>query len=137
MPTAGYSKRSLAEKLGIKPEWNSVALNAPKHSPALLEGEFPNLRFDLRGNAQLPFIHLFASEPLGISKILPKIKEKLLPNGILWISWPKKASGASTKLDENVVRELGLKGGLVDIKVCAVDETWSGLKFVFRLNDLP
>jgi hypothetical protein len=137
MSTAGYSKRSLAEKLGIKPEWNSVALNAPKHYPALLEGEFPHLRFELGGKAQLPFIHLFATEPSHIKKLLPKIKEKLLPNGILWISWPKKSSGVATKLDENIVRELGLKGGLVDIKVCAVDETWSGLKFVFRLKDRP
>jgi hypothetical protein len=137
MPAAGYSKRPLSEKLGIKPEWNAVVLNAPKHYPSLLEGAFPNLRFALRGKEQLPFVHLFATEPSDISKILPKIKEKLLPNGMVWISWPKKTSGVQTPLDEHIVRKLGLEGGLVDVKVCAVDETWSGLKFVIRLKDRP
>ena len=72
-------------------------------------------------------------EELG--KILPQLKSLLNKNGMLWISWPKKASKVMTDLDENVVRDIGLQNGLVDVKVCAVDEIWSGLKFVYRLKD--
>ena len=66
---------------------------------------------------------------------LPRLQDALAPDGILWISWPKKAAKVQTDLDSNVVRRLGLDAGLVDVKVCAVDETWSGLKFVYRLKD--
>ena len=66
---------------------------------------------------------------------MPKLRAAMNANGMLWVSWPKKAAGVPTDLDENIVREIGLKAGLVDVKVCAVDETWSGLKFVFRLKD--
>jgi len=137
MPNAGYSKKSLAEKLGLKPEMHAVAINAPVHYPSLLESEFPHLKFSLPRKELIPFIHFFATEAKEIEKQLPKIKAHMLPNALLWISWPKKASGVPTNLDENIVRDLGLAGGLVDVKVCAVDETWSGLKFVFRLKDRP
>ena len=83
----------------------------------------------------LDFVHLFTDGRSTLAKEMPKLRDSLKPNGTLWISWPKKSSGVRTDLDENIVRDIGLKAGLVDVKVCAVDETWSGLKFVFRLKD--
>jgi hypothetical protein len=82
-----------------------------------------------------PFIHCFATAQRTLAAQFPLLERALAPAGTLWISWPKGASGAATDLTENVVREMGLASGLVDVKVCAVDATWSGLKFVRRLKD--
>jgi hypothetical protein len=84
---------------------------------------------------KLDFIHYFAKSKAGLAKDLPKLKKCLAMNGMLWISWPKLSSGVESDVTEKVVHTLGLKTGLVDVKVCAVDETWSGFKFVFRLKD--
>jgi hypothetical protein len=72
-----------------------------------------------------------------LNEQFPRLKEALSPSGMLWVSWPKASSGVPTDLSENVVREIGLANGLVDVKVCAVDEVWSGLKFVYRIKDRP
>lgn len=83
----------------------------------------------------LDFLHFFTDSHNSLTQQFPRLRDSMKRSGILWISWPKKSSGKTTDLDENMVREIGLKGGLVDVKVCAVDETWSALKFVFRLKD--
>jgi hypothetical protein len=132
---AGYSKTPTWKKLGIREGMRIIHLHAPENYPQIL-GELPRgatLEDRLRENA--PFIHYFTKVKSGLSRDFPKLKEALVPDGALWISWPKGASKVTTDVTENVVREIGLKGGLVDVKVCAVDETWSGLKFVFRLKD--
>ena len=93
----------------------------------LIVGEVLTGKFD--------FIHLFVKDLKTFLKEFKKAREHLNKNGALWISWPKKSSKVPTDLNENVIRDFGLKTGLVDVKVCAVDDTWSGLKFVFRVKD--
>ena len=132
---AGYSGTPLARKLGIKPGMQVVAVGAPANYPTLLDPipEGASLSEELTAPAQ--FIHLFTTERAVLMVELPRLKAALEPDGILWLSWPKKAAKVATDLDGNIVRELGLASGLVDVKVCAVDEIWSGLKFVYRLKD--
>ena len=133
--TAGYSKRSLVEKLGIKPNSDIAILNAPAGFHATL-GPLPGgvvLRSKL--SKPLPFIHAFFLDSKKLDVQFPTLKKALQESGALWISWPKKAAKIETDLTDNVVREIGLRHGLVDIKVCAVDEVWSGLKFVYRLKE--
>ena len=81
------------------------------------------------------FIQFFTKERAELESAFPQLKKNLAANGVLWVSWPKGASRIKTDVNENVAREIGLKNGLVDVKVCAVDDVWSGLKFVFRLRD--
>ena len=83
----------------------------------------------------LDFAMVFVRAKLDLKKGFPRLRDRLVSNGALWVAWPKKASGVETDLSENIVRSIGLEAGLVDIKVCAVDHTWSGLKFVRRLRD--
>ena len=112
-----------------------IHLHALENYPQLL-GKLPRavlLETQLSENAAL--IHYFAKTKNDLVRDFPKLKEALLPDGALWISWPKATAKVPTDLSDNVVREIGLKGGLVDVKVAAIDETWSGLKFVFRLKD--
>ena len=133
--TAGYSKRPLVEKLGIKPNSNIAILNAPAGFNATL-GPLPDgvVRRSKLGKP-LDFIHAFFLNSKDLDLQFPVLKKALEESGALWISWPKKAAKIETDLTDNVVREIGLRHGLVDIKVCAVDEIWSGLKFVYRLKD--
>ena len=128
--SAGYSQRSLADKLGLKAGMRVVVIHAPEGYPALDKVEV----VDLPAQA-LDFIHLFTKSRAELDAQFPKLKAALTPTGILWISWPKKAAKVETDLDENIVRETGLAIGLVDVKVAAVDAVWSGLKFVYRLKD--
>ncbi len=132
---AGYSGTPLIKKLGIKDGMSVLALNSPVPYEKLLGGlpESAVLKKQLRG--KLDFIHLFARSQSELKKLFPKMKSSIVENGAIWISWPKRTSGVETDVTETLVREIGLKAGLVDVKVCAVDETWSGLKFVFRLKD--
>jgi len=132
---AGYSKRSLVEKLGIKEGFAVAILGAPENYASVL-GKLPSgvKQFNqLKG--PLDFLQFFSLKRFHLEEHFPKLKAALSPGGMLWISWPKASSGVPTDLTENVIREIGLRNGLVDVKVCAVDETWSGLKFVFRLKD--
>jgi alkylation response protein AidB-like acyl-CoA dehydrogenase len=132
---AGYSRRSLADKLGIKPGTRVVALHAPPTYPSLL-GTLPG---GASLHSRLPqssgFIHRFAHRRDELAADFPRLARALTDQGMLWISWPKQASGVASDLTENVVREMGLAQGLVDVKVCAVDEVWSGLKFVRRVEN--
>jgi hypothetical protein len=132
---AGYSKKSLVDKLGIKDRKKVAILNSPANYSATL-GPLPkNVVAVKKLQTGIDFIHFFSKQRHEIETKFSSLKQALAQDGILWISWPKGASGVATDLTENIVREIGLKNGLVDIKVCAVDETWSGLKFVYRLKD--
>lgn len=132
---AGYSKRSLVEKLGIKPGVRMALLNPPKGYRRTL-GPLPAkvaVTSSLTGPHDL--IHFFTTEKRDLEAAFPALKKALAKDGALWVSWPKGSSGVATDVSENVVRDIALSNGLVDVKVCAVDETWSGLKLVYRLKD--
>jgi hypothetical protein len=130
---AGYSKRSLVEKLGIKPGFRIRIINPPKGYEQTL-GELPPNISESSGNP-LDFIQYFTTELEQLGRAFPDLKEQLAFDGQLWISWPKKAAKAPTDLDENIIRDIGLQNGLVDVKIIAVDEVWAGLKFVYRVKD--
>jgi hypothetical protein len=133
MATAGYSKRTLVEKLGIKPGTQVAVLGAPASYRSLL-GTLPTgTTLHSRLPASAAFIHQFARRRKDLTADFPRLARALTDQGTLWISWPKQTSGVDTDLNENVVREIGLRHGLVDVKVAAVDEVWSGLKFVRRV----
>ena len=131
---AGYSHRSLVDKLGIKAGMRIAILNAPRGFRATL-GKLParvTVAADLRG--LLPFIHFFVVSRDVLEGRLPALLRALEPAGALWISWPKKTSGVTTDITEDVVRAIALPTGLVDVKVAAIDDIWSGLKLVRRLS---
>ena len=129
---AGYSGKPLAQKLGIKPGFRIFVSNAPKPYPDIV-GDLPfGASIASRLKAPLDMIHLFATRAAGLKGKLESFRAAIAPDGMVWVSWPKKASGVATDLSDIVVRDTALPLGLVDIKVCAVDEIWSGLKFVIR-----
>jgi hypothetical protein len=134
---AGYSGTPLPRKLGIKPGTRLGLIAAPGGFDITL-GELPPdvvLRTAVRG--PLDVIVAFFDSVAALQRRLPVLRDALDPAGGLWIAWPKRSSGIETDLGDGVVRELGLAAGLVDNKVCAIDEVWSGLRFVFRLADRP
>jgi hypothetical protein len=132
---AGYSATPLIKKLGIKPGMSLCILNAPETYAETL-GPLPDaitLSKTLRG--ELDFIHFFTRSKAAYEGKFDQLKTHLAKGGMLWISWPKKASKVVTDMTEDVVREYALSHGLVDVKVAAIDEVWSGLKLVYRLKD--
>lgn len=132
---AGYSKTPLLKKLGIKPGTRLIILNAPENYAQTL-GELPeNVTVAAALTGPLDFIHFFTVRRDALAREFPQLKQALVPAGMLWISWPKRAAKVETDLTEDIIRAIGLDNGLVDVKVAAVDEVWSGLKFVFRLKD--
>jgi hypothetical protein len=135
MPMAGYSGTPLIQKIGIKPGHRIILRNHPasfvKDLGKLPEGAKSADR--LSDNANV--IVYFTDRLADLQKDFGRLSAALVPDGMLWISWPKKASGRPTDLTEDIVRHVGLECGLVDVKVCAIDETWSGLKFVIRVKD--
>lgn len=132
---AGYSAAPLVKKLGLKEGFMLFVQHEPLNYFATLSPLPESVVVKKRFVANLDFIHLFVDKKQHFQDSFLKAKQHLKPTGMLWISWPKKASKVPTELDENFIRDFGLKNGLVDVKVCAVDEVWSGLKFVFRLKD--
>jgi hypothetical protein len=132
---AGYSKRSLVEKLGIKPGRRALFVNAPPGFERTLGKLPPDVKVEKSLLGPLDFIHCFATKRQELEARFLKLKQALAVGGMLWISWPKRASKVPTDIDENVVRGVALAHGLVDVKVCAVDDVWSGLKLVYRLKD--
>jgi hypothetical protein len=133
---AGYSPRSLVEKLGLR---RGVALfvGAPSGYGAVL-GRLPaEVTVRRRASGPLDFVQLFVRRRADLERRLPALAAALRPDGMLWVSWPKRASGVATDVTEDVVREVALAHRLVDVKVCAVDDVWSGLKLVYRLADRP
>lgn len=127
---AGYSGKPLAQKLGIKPGFCIFVDRAPRDYRDLV-GEWPDgAKLMRQPKAPLDMVHLFTSEVKGLAAALRKYRAMIAPDGMIWVSWPKKASGVTTDLSDVAVRDTALPLGLVDTKVCAVDEVWSGLKFV-------
>jgi hypothetical protein len=131
---AGYSGTPLVKKLGIKPGSNIALLNAPTDYESELD--LPeDVTINLRSGKPLDFAQLFVQNEKDLKAKFSKYAKRLNASGMIWVSWPKKSSRVSTDLSENIVREVGLTAGLVDVKICAVNEVWSGLKFVYRLKD--
>ena len=132
MSTAGYSGTPLAKKLGFKPAMRALYVNAPDGFDDLL-GELPGgVRVLARAAPDLDLAVLFVTERRELERRLPGLHAKLASNGMVWVAWPKRASRVPTDMTEDVVREVALPRGLVDVKVCAIDATWSGLKLVIR-----
>ena len=136
---AGYSGTPLPRKLGIKDRHRIALIHPPPRFRDTL-GELPPavriVAVDSAGEA-LDLILLFVRAAADLRVQFAALPHSLAPAGMLWVCWPKKASKMPTDLTENVVREIGLAAGMVDTKVCAIDETWSGLRFVRRLKDRP
>jgi hypothetical protein len=132
---AGYSGTPLAKKLGIKDDFRAALLRLPDDVEAELSAALAKCRIQSIRSADLDFIFLFAKSRAGLELDLTPAVKALAPAGMLWISWPKKSSGVVTDLTENAIRQAGLDAGLVDIKVCAVNDVWSGLKFVIPVKN--
>ena len=130
--TAGYSETPLAKKLGIKDGMRLAALNAPKGYVSWLNGLPPTARVVSEVAKDAVAVHLFATERQKLERALLRLRTTIDQDGFVWVSWPKKTSGVVTDITEDVIREVALPLGFVDVKVCAVTETWSGLKLVIR-----
>ncbi len=136
---AGYSGTPLPRKLGIKADHRVALINAPQGFDQTL-GALPagvETCTGLAGRDRFDVIVFFTKDRTALRRQFGRLARRLTPAGGLWISWPKKASGLETDLNENAVRKIGLDQGLVDNKICAVDGIWSGLRFVIRLRDRP
>ena len=131
---AGYSGKSLAEKLGIKSGFTVALIDPPLGYRGLLEPLPLDVRFGALADKP-EVIHYFATEGKQFSKQLRHLRSEMRDDALLWVSWPKKSSGRQTDMSEDVVREIALPLGLVDTKVCAVDEIWSGLRLVVRVKN--
>ncbi len=135
--TAGYSGTPLVKKLGLADGAVAFVKNEPARYWEWLSPLPARMIVRQRISPGITFAHLFVLSATAFRKEMLAAKKALTPNGMIWISWPKKASGVATDLDENVIRDTALKNGLVDVKVCAVDETWSGLKLVIPVKLRP
>jgi hypothetical protein len=134
---AGYSGTPLPKKLGIKEQSHVTFHQLPASVEEELKDVLKTCRVakDSKGKEPLDFAMIFVKTAADLKERFADVSKRLAPPGMLWVSWPKKASGVPTDLNEDEVRKIGLAAGLVDVKVCAVDEVWSGLKFVSRLKD--
>jgi hypothetical protein len=128
--TAGYSGTPLVKKLGIKPGDRAAWLAAPAHFEDLLGHHDAEVKTSLRGGADI--VVCFVTARRELARRIDALKRAIAPDGMAWIAWPKRSSGVPTDMTEDVVRDVALPTGLVDVKVCAIDETWSGLKLVIR-----
>lgn len=129
---AGYSGTPLAQKLGIKARQKVLTINAPASYAKLLAPLPEGVSFTRKATAGAAFVHLFISERKALEKESSRLRKLIADTGVLWVSWPKKSSGVATDVTEDVIREVALPLGFVDVKVCAVNETWSGLKLMVR-----
>jgi hypothetical protein len=130
----GYSGTPLPKKLGIKPGFGVQLTNAPAEVRSELRDSLAECAV-AKAPDPLDFAMLFTRSRAELTKEFSRIAKRLAPAGMVWVSWPKQSSGVATDLNGNSVREIGLAAGLVDVKVCAVTEVWSGLKFVRRVKD--
>ncbi|MEO7212176.1 DUF3052 family protein [Mucilaginibacter sp.] len=135
MQTAGYSVTPLAKKLGIRSGFNVRLINQPAHYFDLFADMPPDIVLVDDNETTVNLIHFFTKEYSELVSILPILRQQITQDGIIWVSWPKKASKVITDVTEDKIRDLALQTGLVDVKVCAVDEVWSGLKLVIRVKD--
>jgi hypothetical protein len=132
---AGYSDTPLLQKLGIKPGTTVVTVNAPTSYRRLLGALPEGVSFSERLKRDSNFVHVFADNRAELETRLPALREKIADNGTVWVSWPKKSSGVPTDVSQDMVRAVALPLGFVDVKVCAIDETWSGLKLMVRRSN--
>lgn len=130
--TGGYSGTPLPEKLGLKPGMILVAIDAPDNYRKLLAPVPSGVNFATRPTGNTKLVHLFARRRSELANQLSILRRKIAEDAAVWVSWPKRASGVATDITEDVIRSIALPLGFVDIKVCAVDETWSGLKLMIR-----
>ena len=133
----GYSGTPLPKKLGIKSGYIIALLNMPAEVRAELAEALRECTVVKKLAGPLDFIHLFSKSRSDVQEQLKLAAKALAPAGMLWVSWPKKSSGVATDLTEDIIRGIGLKAGLVDVKVCAVTDIWSGLKFVIPVKNRP
>jgi len=133
----GYSGTPLPKKLGIKNGYRVSLIGMPAEVRSGLRDALAECRITKDVAGPLDFIHIFCKSHVEIEREMKRAAKALAPAGLLWISWPKKSSGVATDLTENIIRETGLALGLVDVKVCAVTDVWSGLKFVIPLKSRP
>lgn len=133
--TTGYSGTQLAKKLGIKDGFKIRIVNQPSHYFELFTDMPENISILSDKKMKKNLIHYFAANAKYLHKDIISLRNEMEPDGIIWISWPKKASKVPTDITENMIRDLALANGLVDIKVCSVDEIWSGLKLVIPVKD--
>ncbi|SEJ72073.1 Protein of unknown function [Dyadobacter sp. SG02] len=131
----GYSNTSLVKKLGIKPGFKVRFVDPPEHYFDLLEGLPADIEVFEEPTPGVDFVHYFTKEAADLQSDLADLKREIVSNGTIWVSWPKKASKVPTDVTEDVIRDLALSIGLVDVKVCAVDAVWSGLKLMIRVKD--
>ena len=131
----GYSGTPLPKKLGIKAGFRAHLANAPADVRAELREALAGCETRTKPGDTLDFAMLFTKSGPELAREFSRLAKLLAPAGMLWVSWPKKSSGVASEVDENLVRGIGLDAGLVDVKVCAVTEVWSGLKFVRRVKD--
>jgi hypothetical protein len=134
---AGYSGTPLPRKLGIRAGARVALIAAPESLAAVLGALPDGARVHTRLRGRFDLIVAFATRQAALERRLPALHAALEPDGGLWLAWPKRASGLATDLGDDVIRALGLATGLVDNKVCAIDDTWSGLRFVYRRADRP
>jgi hypothetical protein len=132
---AGYSGTPLAKKLGIKSGFRTFFVNPPAEVLAELQPALKECEKLREKKSPIDFAMLFAASPAQLEKEFGSLTKVLAAAGMIWVGWPKKSSGIKSDLGENQVRDIGLAAGLVDVKVCAVTEIWSGLKFVRRVKD--
>jgi hypothetical protein len=133
---AGYSGTPIVKKLGIKEGYVVHTVGAPAEYRNLLKRLPAGVRFEAAATALTNMVHVFETHRSGLNATLVTLRKKLAPQAIIWVSWPKKLSNVPTTISDNVIRELALPLGFVDVKVCAVTEVWSGLKLVVR-RELP
>ena len=134
---AGYSGKPLATKLGIKEQTSLVAVDAPNGYRRLLEPLPAAVRFSSKIDKTTDIVHVFCTAKSELSRELKSYRKELGPNAAIWVSWPKRSANVPTDVTEDVVRAIALPLGFVDIKVCAVDDVWSGLKLVVRKELRP
>lgn len=133
----GYSGKPLAQKLGVGPGCRLFLHDGPQNYAALLAPLPAGAQVGSRLDTHTDLVHLFATRRAALRRALPSILKEVRPETPIWVSWPKKSSGVTSDITENVIRETALPLRLVDIKVCAIDQTWSGLKLVIRRSARP
>jgi hypothetical protein len=134
MPT-GYSGKPLHQKLGMKSGQRVAVIGAPSDYQTLIDGPVAGVSYQTQAKGKVEMAHLFTTSATELSRRLPVLIKAIAPDGMIWVSWPKRTSGVKTDITEDRIRDIALPMGLVDVKVCAVDETWSGLKLVIRKSN--
>ena len=135
MKSAGYSGTPLSKKFGIKPKFKIRLFNQPEYYYDLFSDLPQGIIQITDKRSKKDLIHYFALSKAQLGKDIKQLRQEIEENGMIWISWPKKSAKVETDLNENIIRDIALNNGLVDVKVCAIDEVWSGLKLVIPLKD--